>query len=170
MRSTHRPSRRLRRGLSVVEAVISLAIAAMLLTAVGTAFSASVAAINNNDQFFRATQSARVTLNQVLTEVRRAHAVNVAGNKVDLVTYDNRDISYVYDSTAGTLRLVTNDSTTDADYVLTSGLTSFSATSDTALATGGISYVTRVSLSLTVETGGNQVRLSGSAAPRRTQK
>lgn len=162
--------RRFRRGLSLVEAVISLAIAAILLTAVGTAFSASISAVETNDQFFRATQAARVSLNQVLTNVRRAHAVQVSTNRVDLITYDQQDISYIYDPASQTLKLVTNADSTDPDYVLSSAITSFSVSKDEATDSGGITYVTRVSMQLTVTVGKNQVELSGSAAPRRVQQ
>ncbi|HEX2973414.1 MAG TPA: prepilin-type N-terminal cleavage/methylation domain-containing protein, partial [Tepidisphaeraceae bacterium] len=47
-----------RRGLSLVEVMISLVICSLLLTAVATAFRASTMAIEDNDQFFRASQAA----------------------------------------------------------------------------------------------------------------
>ena len=49
--------------------MISLAISASLLTAIAAAFSASSQAIETNDQVFRAPQAARVTINQIITEV-----------------------------------------------------------------------------------------------------
>jgi prepilin-type N-terminal cleavage/methylation domain-containing protein len=64
-----------RRGLSLVEVMISLAITSMLLTAIAAAFHSSTQVITENDQFFRATQAARVALNQILSEVRRADAI-----------------------------------------------------------------------------------------------
>jgi type II secretory pathway pseudopilin PulG len=68
---TGRPAR-VRRGLSIAEVMISLAITSMLLTAIAAAFHSSSQIITENDEFFRATQAARVCLNQILTEVRRA--------------------------------------------------------------------------------------------------
>jgi hypothetical protein len=59
-----------RRGLSLVEAMISLAIAASLLSAVGAAFHASAMSIEANDRNARGTQAARVTLLNILSEVR----------------------------------------------------------------------------------------------------
>ena len=59
------------RGLSLVEVMISLAIAATLLTATAMAYSASMRAVDMNDQFFRASQAARVSVNQIMTEIRR---------------------------------------------------------------------------------------------------
>ena len=55
-----------RRGMSIVEVLISLAIVAMLLTAVAAAFSSSAQIIETNDQFFRASQAARVSLTRMM--------------------------------------------------------------------------------------------------------
>ena len=63
------------RGLSIVEVMISLTISAFLLVAVAAAYNASANAVEMNDRFFRATQAGRVTLNQLLTEIRRADSV-----------------------------------------------------------------------------------------------
>ena len=82
--STHRPRPRLRRrrGLSIAEAMISLAISSLLLVGVASAYSAAADAAEGNDRFFRATQAGRVTMNQILTEIRRAELVEC------LSTYD----------------------------------------------------------------------------------
>jgi type II secretory pathway pseudopilin PulG len=64
-----------RTGLSLVEVMISLAITSMLLTAIAAAFHSSTQVITQNDEFFRATQAARVALNQMLTEIRRADII-----------------------------------------------------------------------------------------------
>jgi type II secretory pathway pseudopilin PulG len=157
-----------RTALTIVEAVISLAITTMLLTAVSAAFAASIAAVENNDQFFRATQTARVSLHQMLTEVRRAHAVDVSGNTLRLITYNEQDRSYVYSPTAREVRLVTNDITTDPDYVMAAGVTSAAFAADTVTDAQGISRVVRVTITLVVRVADNEIRLSGSAAPRRS--
>src|ERR1041384_6192160 len=84
----------LRRGLSIVEVLISLAITSVLLTAVSAAFTASSEAVENNDEFFRATQAARVSMTQILTEVRRAKSVNVSSStKLDMITFEDHDRS-----------------------------------------------------------------------------
>src|SRR3954470_5728397 len=71
--ATH--SRQPRRGLSIVEVMISLTITSFLLVAVAAAYNASASAVEMNDRFFRATQAGRVTMNQLLTEIRRADFV-----------------------------------------------------------------------------------------------
>src|SRR2546421_358623 len=62
----------LRRGLGMVEALISLAIAATLLTAVGVAFNASADAISMIEALIRPTQAARVRTAGIMTLVGRA--------------------------------------------------------------------------------------------------
>ncbi len=145
-----------RRGLSLAEVMISLAISAMLLTAVAAAFSASSEAIEINDQFFRASQAARVSMNQILTEIRRANAVQVpAGNSsLSMITFDNKDRTYSYDAANKRLKLITNDVLTDPDYTLASNCTSTTFDVDTFTDAGGIKHV---------------IRLTGSAAPRKEQ-
>ena len=170
MSTPHAPRRAL--AFSIVEVLISLTITSLLLTAVSAAFSASSAVIQNNDEFFRASQAARVALAQMLSEIRRANAVTAAPDthQISLITADLQDITYRYQTGAtGALKLITNDSTTDPDYTLARNVSSCSFTSDTIVGEGGVSHVARVSITLAIEVGDNLIRLSGSAAPRRAQ-
>jgi Tfp pilus assembly protein PilW len=73
------------RGLSVAEACISLAVCALLLVGVAAAFTASTDAVKVNDQFFRATQAGRVTLGQLLAEIRRADTVEVTPDNLKVL-------------------------------------------------------------------------------------
>src|SRR5438874_12215404 len=75
-----------RHGLSLVEALIALAITAMLLTSVAASFHASTAAIEMNDQFYRAQQGARVSMNQILDQVSRCQSGVVDTSSLDLTT------------------------------------------------------------------------------------
>jgi type II secretory pathway pseudopilin PulG len=160
-----------RLGLSLAEVMISLAISAMLLTAVAAAFSASSEAIEQNDTFFRASQAARVSMTQILTEIRRANAVQVpASNKsLSMITFDNHDRTYSYDSAAQKLKLITNDILTDPDYTLASNCTSATFDADTITDAGGIKHVVRVAVTVIVKVDRNAIRLTGSAAPRKEQ-
>lgn len=166
-RSTHLPRRR-RSGLGLVECMISLAIAVALLAAVAAAFVASSDAINENDEFFRATQCGRVALNRILTQARRGVvSTSSTSSSLRLITDTGSDVTYVYSSGAGTITLVTNSVTTDSDYVLARNLSSAQFDITTGANYAGTTAVTRVSVSLTVVVGNNQVLLSGSATPRR---
>src|SRR4051812_4153433 len=86
-----------RRGLGLVEAMFCLVISVMLLTAVASAFSATGAAMDANDQFFRASQAARVAVNHIVTDVRTCTSGTVASNTITLVTGGGNH-TYAYDS------------------------------------------------------------------------
>src|SRR5205085_1077278 len=101
-----------RKGLSLAEVMISLAISAMLLTAVAAAFTASSEAIEQNDEFFRASQAARVSMNQILTECRRCKNVKWPGatsTDLSMIGHDGNLRDYFYDATKKKLQLITSD-------------------------------------------------------------
>jgi len=85
MNTTTTSRNRLRRGLSLPEIMIGFAITVLLLTATAAAFNASAQAVSMNDMFFRASQSARVSLNQLMVEIRRCDAVSVNTTYVDII-------------------------------------------------------------------------------------
>jgi type II secretory pathway component PulJ len=153
----------------MVEVMISLTIAAMLLTAVAAAFTASSDVIDHNDQFFRACQAARVSMNLMLTQVRRATSVQpVTGNEIMLL-YPNPadetnpfDYTYRYEDANDRILLINNDD--GKQYRLATNVTACSFASEDDAGT-----VTRVTVSMTVQVADNVIRLSGSAAPRRSQ-
>ena len=64
------------RGFSIAEVMLSLAITSMLLVGVSAAYSASANAVDGNDRFFRSTQAARVSMTQLVTEIRRADGID----------------------------------------------------------------------------------------------
>src|SRR5215208_4617200 len=146
--------------------MISLAISAMLLTAVAAAFTASSDAIEVNDQFFRASQAARVSMTQILTEIRRANTVGVPPTNASLsmFTHDGKDRTYKFFPAEQKLKLITNDVLTDPDYTLASNCTSTTFDVDTYADANGI-HVNRVAVTIVVKVSGNVIRLTGSAAP-----
>jgi type II secretory pathway pseudopilin PulG len=149
-----------RRGLSLVETMISLVITATLLTAVAAAYSGSARAIQINDQFFRATQTARVTLNQLLSELRQCSVAEVHPTTLNVIPSTGQAKSYTYDANSQKLFLAVTDATTGVttDYTIGSHIT--------ACTFGGDG--TNVSITLTVSAGNNNITLGGSVVPRRT--
>jgi hypothetical protein len=151
-----------------------LAITAMLLTAAAVAINASSAIVQSNDEFFRATQAARVSLHQILTQVRRG-SVNTTWNAstLRLITAQNDegtgedDITYSFVSAENKLKLITNDDLTDPDYTLASNVNALAFDVETGQDYTQAPCVVRVTVSITVKVGDNVVTLSGSAAPRR---
>ena len=161
-----------RRGLAMVEAMISLAIASALLTAVGVAFSSSSQAMKINDEFFRASQASRVSLTRIMQQVRLGSVDEVStATSLHLITNGApipRDVTYTYDSASKELRLITNDDLTDAAYfVMARGVTQCSFVVDLGKDYNNTDCVSRVTMNIAVKKGNNEIFMSGSAAPRR---
>ena len=57
--------------------MISLVLTSMLLTAVAAAFSGASQAIEMNDNHFRCTQAARVSMDQILAEIRNCDTLDM---------------------------------------------------------------------------------------------
>jgi len=92
-------NKRYHRGFTIVELLISLAITAILLTAIAVAFNASIINYTENQNIFKAINSARQALTRITTEVRTAEKVYVDGETVaqcSILTADNRLIRYQY--------------------------------------------------------------------------
>jgi Tfp pilus assembly protein PilW len=145
------------RGLSLVEALISLAITAMLLTSVAAAFHASTSAIEMNDQFYRAQQAARVSVNQILTQVRRCQSGVVDASSLDLTTDLGQDRTYALSGTDLTMTFTPPGALSPITVKMASNISTLKFTTD------GKS----ISMQVTVTVGTNQVTLCGSAFPRR---
>lgn len=183
-----RPAARTR-GLSLPEVMISLAITSMLLTAIAAAFHSSSQIITQNDEFFRATQAGRVCLNQVLTEVRRADAIacttiNFPNFSVPPLTADLLPISrplsgqssmefiryYRYDAPTKRIMLYFQDANGNlsAEHAVAGNVQKSPFAWELAYDKDNKPYVKRLSIALEILVGNNNIRLSGSAAPRRT--
>jgi hypothetical protein len=155
--------------------MISLAITSMLLTAIGAAFHSSANMVSENDEFFRATQSARVALNQILTEVRRSDSVQVTATQIDVIRptetlpANEKMRSFKYDAANKRLVLfITHlDNSVTPNYALAESVASSPFTYDTGVDANNAACVTRVSIAIEVKVGTSDVRISGSAAPRR---
>jgi hypothetical protein len=180
-----------RRGLSLVEALIALAITAMLLTAIAAAFTSTAEAMQINDQFFRASQASRVSVARVMSQARRGLVSEKdAYSLVPLA--DNQTISYIrmltpsvnqpdptktvydeliykYDSTAKELQMypVVNN-VIGTKHVLAHDVTAASFTVGLGQDANKATCVSRLSMAITVTEGSNIVRLSGAAVPRVT--
>jgi type II secretory pathway pseudopilin PulG len=171
-----------RRGLSIAEVMISLTISSFLLVAVATAYSTSADAVEMNDKFFRATQAGRVTMNQVLTEIRRAESVlcSAAGDSI-IVTRPGEtraatfEVSreYKYNATAKTVTLQiyydkAGVKSTSPLYTMARNIESTSfGPPDKVTQADGTQLEVRVPVTVEVKLGSHKVRLSGSSSPRR---
>ena len=171
-----RPSRR--RGLTLAESLISLAICAALLTALGGAFTATARALTENNEFASAVQTARLCLARLESDIRRgtldptiATAADGSVTAIRLISAEGgptADRTYRYDAQTKRVLLVTNAIATDQDFVLASNVTSGRCVVVKGTDANGNACVRQVAITLTVTVGDNSATLSGSAAPRKS--
>jgi prepilin-type N-terminal cleavage/methylation domain-containing protein len=166
-RRHHRLGRRFRRGLSLVEVMITTAIAGTLLVATGMAWVASTNAVEINDRTARNLQAGSVSMLQMTNEIRRCQAVNVASDHVDLITFDAHQYTYQYVAAAKQLQFVNKDVTPNVTHVLAYNVTGCTFACDTAPnPLTQVTCVVHVSIQMTVNPGNAPFTLCGSAAPR----
>lgn len=168
-----------RHGLSMVEALISLAVCSLLLVAAGTAFTAAAKAVQINSDFYKSAQTARVAMGQMAAEVRQADSVTCAASGatyVDVIrptaTLTANEVyrRYAYNSTNKqlTLTIYYSGGTSSPTYVMASGVTAAAfGPPQSGLDSQGQTVVQRLPLSITVTVGKNVLTLSGSGSPRR---
>ena len=164
--------KRCENGFSIIELLIALAISAMLLVAVAVAFSASMMSYRQNEDIFKAVNSARQALFRIKTQLRTATAVdpNSPANECSFITAGGDNITYRFNSGDGKLYLITNDDLTDSDYVLCDNVAAVTFSRTTCTRTEDevtYTYVARVDMSMTVVVGDAQRMVSSAAVIRR---
>jgi type II secretory pathway pseudopilin PulG len=110
-----------RRGMTMIEILFGLAMTAILVVALGTAFKASASSLASNDDRLQAMKTARTVLQGITDMVRRSDSCDVGSGAdpgaststtnvlyvtpVDLSGNVGATYAYVYDSGAGELLL-----------------------------------------------------------------
>jgi len=155
-------------GFTIAELLLALAITAMLLAAVAVAFNASVINYRENENIFKTINNARQALSRITSQLRTANAVDPGSpnNECTLITADGNDITYRFNNTDNKLYLITNDDSSDSDYVLCDNVTAMTFTKDTATKESVI-YVKSVEISITVTSGDIQRTVSAAAVIRK---
>jgi prepilin-type N-terminal cleavage/methylation domain-containing protein len=155
-------------GFSLAELLIALAISGILLAAVAVAFNASVANYRENEDIFKTINSARQALFRITTELRTADSVDpdAPANECSMIKASNENITYRFNSGDGKLYLITNDDTTDDDYVLCDNVKAMTFTKDTAVEDSLI-IVKSVQISMTVANDNITKTISAAAVVRR---
>jgi len=157
-----------RTGFTLIELLLALAITAILLTAVALAFNASVINYRENEDIFKAINSARQTLFRITSQLRTATAVDptAPANECSMITAAGQDITYRYDNTARVLYLITNYDATDDDYVLCSNVNSVTFTKD-VFVEDAVTKVKSVQIAISVASDGVEKKLAAAAVVRR---
>ena len=136
----------------------------MLLTALATAFYASVVNYGENEQMYQTINSARQALTRMTSQLRTGYRVEPLdpNNRCSFFTAADEDITYLFDAIAGKLYLVTNSN--GRQYVLCDNVTD--ATFDKTPTDTGLDCKS-VQISLTVRTGDFHRTLAAAAVIRR---
>ena len=168
----HRIVVRSRAGMLLAELLISIAILALLLTAVGSAMVATAGTMKASDAFTRATHAGRLALDRLGRDVRLSDACQVGtaaqqnanrieASTLDIVTAEGDALRYAFADR--TLTLCING---QSPVVLVHDVDGGFVAATTS--TNGVRTTTSVSYELNVHAGPQVLRLTGSTTPRRT--
>ena len=152
-------------GFGIVELLIALAITALLLAAVAVAFNASVMNYCENEDIFKAVNSARQALYRITTQLRTGLVDPNDGSSEDrckLLCADGSEITYRYDNADNKLYL--HDHDTGNDYVLCNNVAEMNFKKDSNTPTGDVKSV---QISMTVVSGDTERKVSGAVVIRR---
>lgn len=155
-------------AFTVAELLIALAISAILLAAVAVAIQGSVINYEQNEDIFKAINSARQALFRITTQLRTANAVdpNEPSNQCTFLTVDGENITYDYRSADQKLYLITNSD--GQEYLLCDHVTAMTFTRNTFVDTeDGFTKVKSVQINMTVTCGDTQKTISSAAVVRR---
>jgi prepilin-type N-terminal cleavage/methylation domain-containing protein len=155
-------------GFTIVELLIAMALSAMLLAAIAAAFNGSIINYQQNEDIFKTINSARQALYRITTQLRTAEAVDPCepNNQCTMITAEGDDITYSYNGADNKLYLITNDDTTDSDYVLCNNVTGMTFTKESVFE-GMQLEVKSVQISMTVASGDLQRTIASAAVIRR---
>jgi prepilin-type N-terminal cleavage/methylation domain-containing protein len=167
-----------RPAFTLIECLISLAITAILMTAVAAAFKASVVSYGENEEIFWTINNARQALARMTAQLRTAGYVDPNGvvygvphltspgpsctvykadesGNMEIIRFEYRTNNKLY--------LVKGNTSTSPEYVLCDGVT---AATFTTISKNAVD-ATGVQISLTVQSGDSRRTLSAAAVIRR---
>ena len=164
--------------MTLIELMMALSISSALLIAIAAAFHASANAITHNDAYFRCTQSARVALEQITTEIRRAEAVQVnSANSIQIIRPAGlleaneiyRQFSYDAPGKRITLQIFHAGGIPGSLYEVAENVTTCNfGPAEMGSDVNHIPIALLIPIQITCSMGGNSVTLSGASAPRRS--
>ncbi len=163
-------------AFTLVEVLLSLAILAMLMAAVGGAVFASLDSYEENENIATATQATRSVLDRIARDIRTATAVSAGSTQITIITpagSEAQQIDYEWDTGDRVLYYRRNvDGSTTSYPLLGDGevtIDSFTVTYETGLDWQGTSCTKSVSVSIAIAIDGKTFTMTASAAPRRNQ-
>ncbi len=163
------------RAFTLVEVLLSIAITAMLLTALGAAVHTSVQGYTENEKISNMTQSGRTVLARIVRDIRTCDAVDANSTLITIIPADANGPQQVqYEYTGGLLYYRrTVNSVTTSSVLLGSGnnvsISSFTISRTTGADWKNLSCIKDISLKLVLNVGGQTMTVTASASPRRNQ-
>ena len=166
-----------RRGLTVVEMLISLALMAALLASIAGGMYASMRTFEENDDMAAVSQSSRYILNRMTSEVRTADAVDASSpTLLRIIPPPNvENIAMIeYQFSSGTLiyKRTIAGVTTSSVLLDTAGdvqIKSFTATPVLGPDSQGVTCTKSVTIRMELQAGNKTFPMTASASPRRNQ-
>ena len=161
-------------GLGLIELLIALAITAMLLTSVALAFHASLDSAQENQDIASVTQCARVVLHRMITEARRADAVETDASRLSALPVDDGSgltlVEYAMDD--GVLWYRQSFGASTETYAVLGGedgvtVNDFWVACETGVDGEGQSYTRNITARLDLSVGANRFAVTTSTNPRR---
>ncbi|MDT8303913.1 MAG: hypothetical protein RQ760_20695 [Sedimentisphaerales bacterium] len=154
-------------GFTVAEFLLALAIASTLLAAIAVAINASIINYQENEDMFKAINSARQALLRITSELRTADTVAPFSpdNECSLFRANGvDDITYQYNNTDNKLYLI--DNVSGSSYVLCENVTAMTFTKQ-KFVDNSVTKVRSVQISITVAHGNAERKISAAAVIRR---
>jgi len=155
---------------------LSLVILVVLMTALATAFHATLMDYSENEKIAVTTQAARALLDRMMREIRTAAAVDANQSVISIVPPEDAGglqlIRYEYDPTGKRLyytRTVNGQSSTYTIFGQEVDLVSFSADTQTGLDWQGMTCTKTIRVSLVLRKGARDFHITAASAPRRNQ-
>lgn len=156
------------RGFTLIEIIIAVVLGAMLMTALATAFDASVKNYSSNDNIFKSMNMARQALQRMTTAVRTADSVDFgdAASQCAIIDADGNAYTYEFRSADKALYLIDGSSN---EYLLCGEVSNVNFTKTTGLV-GENTLVKNVQISMSVTIGSQTQTLNAAAVVRRNMR
>ena len=165
-----------RTGFSLVEAILGLAILAILMTALGTAVHSTMESFRENERLATFSQVARAVLNRMTRDIRSAAAVDANSTSITIIPPADanglQQVRYWYDPAAKVLRYRRTIYGTPYTHVACGEggtLTSFSVATQSGLDWQGLTCIKNIRVTMALKLGTETFTVSASASPRRNQ-
>jgi len=152
-------------GFTIAELLIALAIMALLLAAVATAFNASAINFKENENMFKAITAARNALLLITSQIRTGfvNPADLSQTTCTLECADGSNVTYRYNS--GEKKLYLHNNNTNTDYLLCENVTAMTFQKEKDDNTPP--DIKSVQITITVESNNTQQTLSAAAVVRR---